>query len=151
MDKKDKKKYFLNPGYLFIAVDEYEIETLLGSCVSVAITDIKKNIGGMNHYILPEREKNSVHNGRYGISSIPFLINELIKNGAEIPNMRAAIIGGGKHQELGEEVGVKNVEIAKKILKRYGIKIVKEDVGGEIGRKISFNTSTGNLTIKYLP
>jgi len=151
MEKKDKKKYFLNPGYVFIAADEYEIETLLGSCVSVAIRDIEKNIGGMNHYILPEREKSSVHSGRYGVSSIPFLINELVKIGAEIPNMRAAVIGGGKHKELGEEVGVKNVEIARKILSKYGIKIVKEDIGGEIGRRISFNTFTGNLTIKYLP
>ena len=151
MEKAEKRKYFLNPGYVFIAAEEYEVETILGSCVSVAIWDMKKNIGGMNHYILPEKEKQDVHSGRYGNYSIPFLINELLKIGADIQNMRAAIIGGGKHQELGELVGLKNIEIAKEKLGKYGIKVVKEDTGGEIGRRISFNTFTGNLIIKYLP
>ena len=93
MEKEEKRRYFLNPGYVFIAAEEYEIETILGSCVSVAIWDMKKNIGGMNHYILPEKEKKDVHSGRYGNSSIPFLINELLKIGANIQNMRARFMG----------------------------------------------------------
>jgi len=42
-------------------------------------------------------------------------------------------------------VGHENVAIARSVLQKKGIAIVSEDVGGNMGRKVVFDTETGQL------
>jgi chemotaxis protein CheD len=39
------------------------------------------------------------------------------------------------------------VEVAKKILSKYGIPIFEEDTGGNRGRKIIFDAETGDVRV----
>jgi chemotaxis protein CheD len=44
-------------------------------------------------------------------------------------------------------VGLRNVSIAKQILKRQGVAVTSEDVGGTKGRKLVYNTETNEAVV----
>lgn len=149
-------------GELALGKNGENIFTVLGSCISVCIFDVEKKIGGINHYLLPEP---SVDGWEYydeplqfGIYAIPALLKEFKLLGSQAKNLQAKIIGGSTHQPMSENgevinenaarVGAANLEIARRLLRKYGISIVAEEVGGFGGRKVEFNTFTGELRFK---
>jgi chemotaxis protein CheD len=138
--------YFLKPGYLFITSENYIVNTILGSCVSICVYDeIKKNFG-INHYILPNGIEKSA---KYGNFSIPFLLKGISELKSNLSECKIYLIGGSVNDSQ-YLVGEKNVEIAKKLLNQYNLKIFKEETGGKRGRKISFNTYTGEIRISKI-
>ncbi|HPP87039.1 MAG TPA: chemotaxis protein CheD [bacterium] len=141
--------YTLQPGYIYFAKEPTLITTVLGSCVSVALYDTKQKIGGMNHYRLPLPPNKNERTAVYGFPAIYKLIHLLLDNGAEKENLTAQIFGGAINEiySNNEKIGEKNVEIAEKMLKKYSIKIVSKDTGGNLGRKVVFNTFTGECII----
>ena len=65
----------------------------------------------------------------------------------------AKLFGGANMFESKLEqfrIGDRNIAIAKEILHEYKIKIVAESTGGELGRKIEFNTYTGEVSQKII-
>ena len=147
-----RKKLFLLPGQIVVAEQETLISTLLGSCVAVCLHDPLTKIGGMNHYLLPEVTGTEKPSPRYGVFAIPELIKELDKKGADIYQLQAKIFGGGNvlaENKIGESIGRRNIEIAEKMLKENGIWVVRKDVGGDRGRKITFDTTTFEVHVSY--
>ncbi len=147
-----KTKLFLMPGKIVVADQETLISTLLGSCVAVCLHDPLTKIGGMNHYLLPEVLNNEKPSPRYGAFAIPELIREMEKKGADIYQLQAKVFGGGNvlvDNKLGQSIGQRNIQIAEKMLKEAGIWIVRKDVAGERGRKITFDTTTFEVLVSY--
>jgi two-component system chemotaxis response regulator CheB len=147
-----KNRIFLMPGKLVVAEQETLISTLLGSCVAVCLHDPLTKIGGMNHYLLPDILNNEPGSPRYGAFAIPELIREMDKKGADIYQLQAKVFGGGNvlvDNKLGQSIGKRNIETAERILKEHGIWIVRKDVGGERGRKITFDTTTFEVLVSY--
>lgn len=140
------ENYFLQPGYIFVSREEYNINTVLGSCVSICLWDSVNEFGGMNHYIY-SRSKKGKNNARYGDVSIPYLIKLMVEMGSKNKDLVAHIVGGGYNPILTPVVGEENVEIAKKILNEKKIKISTQDVGGETGRKVVFNNKSGEIMV----
>jgi chemotaxis protein CheD len=59
-----------------------------------------------------------------------------------------AIYGGAYHPEKNnKDISRENIEIARKILSKNRISITSQDVGGEKGRKVVFNTTTNDVAI----
>ena len=88
------------PGEYYCTDRDMVIVTVLGSCVSACIRDVKSGIGGMNHFMLPEggmADKDSPVSAsmRYGSYAMEILINRLLKQGARRENLEAKIFGGG--------------------------------------------------------
>lgn len=110
----------------------------------------------MIHYALPEAGGNtSAHEAfRYGDKAIPQLIEELQHlSGLSANQFVAKIVGGGKDVESRVEniqAGDANVAFARKMLSHYGISIVGESVGGEVGRKVIFHIPEGRLQVAKL-
>lgn len=50
----------------------------------------------------------------------------------------------------GRSVGDKNVEAVKKELARLNIRIVAEDVGGNFGRTLEFDSASGRLIVRSI-
>ena len=152
MEIEDIKMVFLNPGDIFVTKENYIMETILGSCISVCLLDKKNKIAGMNHYVFSGEEKSGCNekNGRYGKISICYMIKSMIELGADIKNIREVIVGGAKNKNLGGEVGIETRKVAFKVLDYYGIPIEKEETGGEKGRKVKFNSISGEVAVKYI-
>lgn len=141
------KRYYLEPGYIFVSSEPYIITTVLGSCISVALWDKRQKIGGMNHYILAKTENELERTTRYGNVSIPLLIRLMKENGSEKKDIVAYVAGGAVNEILNPFVREENIKMAEDLLEKYKIKVLKKDVRGFTGRKINFNTYTGEFEI----
>ncbi len=142
----DTEKYYLHPGYIYASSEKAVISTVLGSCVSICLWDSKNKFGGMNHFIYPKTEEKQ-SNARFGNISCPYLIKLMMELGTRKEDMVAHVVGGAKNPVIKSNIGEKNIDIATKVLEKYNIKIAIKDVGGQDGRKLVFDTETGEISI----
>ena len=142
--------HFLYPSHIFVANQPHEITTVLGSCISVCLYDTQKKIGGMNHYMLPFWNGEGLASVKFGNIAIEKLISEMIRKGCLVKNMVAKVFGGGNQINFTARIGDRNAEIARQVLGAHQIKIAAENVGGQLGRKIIFDTHTGTVRMKFV-
>jgi len=146
-------KHFLLPGTIKTSSKEMNISTLLGSCVAVCLWDKKLHQGGINHYMLPFWNGQGLASPKYGNIAIEKLIKNLINIGSEKKNLVAKVFGGAaviNSSDCVFNIGERNIEIQENILQEQGIKVVAKSVGGQLGRKLIFNTETGTVKMKYI-
>jgi chemotaxis protein CheD len=143
-------KHYLYPSALFAEKAPFMVDTVLGSCVAVCLFDQHLKIGGINHYMLPFWNGNGLASPKYGNIATEKLIEKMLRNGATIQNMVAKVFGGANQMNTSLKIGDQNVEIARQTLSNNGIKIVAENVGGDVGRKLRYNTGTGQVMMKFL-
>jgi len=147
------QKVFLYPANLHVSARPVVLATLLGTCVAVCLWDTRSKVGGMNHYLLPLWNGDGLASPKYGNIAIEKLIEKMEYAGAERRTMIAKIFGGRAQSEAGSvayNIGVRNAQIAKQMLAEYGIPVVAENVGGEFGMNIRFDTATGVVLLKYI-
>ena len=82
------------PGEYFVDDEDILIMTTLGSCIAACLWDRNAQVGGMNHFMLPEGVGDS--GGRYGSYAMELLINEMLKRGATRSTLEAKVFGGGQ-------------------------------------------------------
>jgi chemotaxis protein CheD len=146
------QKHFLLEGLIFVSKTEYEVTTILGSCISVCLWDPFLQIGGMNHYLLALWNGNGLATPRYGNIAIPKLIKKIMAFGCTKKNLRAKVFGGSNVLTASNNgvkgAGWSNIMFAEEMLKEEGIPIIASDLGGKYGRKIRFNTKDGVVMVK---
>lgn len=140
---------YLTPGELAVRRGAFHVRTILGSCVAVCLCDRARGIGGMNHFLLPTVPAGDVADNRHGAVATARLIEALCAAGAERSRLEAAVIGGGNPVDSIKvgAVGPQNVAAALAVLRAAGIRVVHEDTGGAHGRRLLFNTQTGELVV----
>jgi chemotaxis protein CheD len=142
------ENYFLKPGYILVPHTPTVISTVLGSCVAVCLYDRKRKTGGMNHFQLPSISRLEEATARYGNVSTLALIGMMLEDGSKIKHLEAQLFGGaGNPGAATKNIGMENIRVARLILTRKHIPIVSEDVGGEKGRKVVYNTATSEVAV----
>ena len=140
--------YFLEAGCLYLATRPALISTVLGSCVSICLWDKRRKIGGMNHFVLPKYQHCQEMTTRFGNVATPLLVRMMQEEGTSLTDLEAQIFGGAKVvRSISMDIGRENVDMARRILHHFGIHIVSEDVEGQLGRKVVFNTFTGEAVV----
>lgn len=152
MDQNSEKfvpqDYFLKPGFIYLPDSPTTMSTVLGSSVAVSLYDRSLQLGGINHFRFPYIESRKKATALYGNIAVLTLIRMMVTNGSNISNLEAQIFGGAFNAKYSKtNIGRDNLKIAKQILTSKKIKIRSEDVGGELGRKIVFNTGTCEIII----
>ena len=148
---------FLMPGDFYWGDSATRIRTILGSCISICIWHPIKRVGGMCHYMLPERkiQTESIRlDGKYGKDAWSFFLSEIEKEKTRPVEYIAKVFGGSdmftslesKSSEIA--IGEKNIEFARKILSQNKIKIVSENIGGNRARRVHFDIWSGNVWLK---
>jgi len=154
MRESDKfKEHYLFPGNIFAHHEPHIVTTVLGSCVSVCLWDPILKAGGINHYMLPFWNGEGLASPKYGNIAISKLVKKMLDMGCSKGKLKAKIFGGGDMLRLSKgvlNVGERNIILARDMLKQEGIAIVGSDVGGPTGRKIIFNTYSGEILMKRL-
>lgn len=142
-------KQFLLPGQLHVAIQPTTISTILGSCVAICLWDMKKRIGGMNHYLLPDGDASAANRLRYGNIANQELLQQMLAAGSDIKNLQARIFGGSSAFANGNEqtLGDRNIDLALDFVRRHGIPLLEKQVSGKRGRKLIFNTQDGTTQI----
>ncbi len=144
-------------GEVKVARGHETLNALLGSCIGVGFLWPSRKIYGLAHCLLAESpEKTFSIGGRYvdqAINSLFELMEITGKNFAEIQ----AVVAGGGNMTMPEDtapeklVGYINSTVAIKVLNERKIKVIHQDIGGILGRKIHINCQTGAFQIKKFP
>jgi len=142
-------RYHLEPGGLFTRGEPAMVSAVLGTCVAVCLHDRRLKIGGMNHFLYPKTKWFGPSSSQYGDVSIQALIKMLRQQGSRLEDLEAQIFGGGDAPGAlsRDKTGHRNVQIARRILKKNGIRVVSEDVGGIKGRRLIFHTGTNEALV----
>lgn len=145
--------HYLYPATLCASQKPLIIHTILGSCVAVCLFDPILKFGGMNHFMLPLWNGNGLASPKFGNIAIDKLIDKLVSFGSMRNNLKAKVFGGSDILSQSKNmfnIGERNIEVAKKLLEDYKITISSSNVGGNKGRKICFNTYTGEVVMSWI-
>ncbi|MEW5722126.1 MAG: chemotaxis protein CheD, partial [Thermodesulfobacteriota bacterium] len=141
-------RYLLQPGYIFTSSEPSLVTTVVGTCVAVCLYDRRRKMGGMNHFLYPKAGRREKTTPQFGNVAIPALIRMMVSQGCREEDMEAQLFGGGSgYLNDPHGVGRQNVKMARKILKKRGIPIVSEDVGGTKGRRLIYHTWTNEAIV----
>jgi len=126
--------------------------TLLGSCVAVCLFDPVAGVGGLNHFMLPQRGSKVPlpDDVRFGDDALPWLFNSAVRLGADRGRLRAKVFGGASAMGPNNRVGLDNIEFARGFLEKNRIEIVAEELGKRVSRQIRFDTDTGRAFVRYV-
>ena len=142
------------PNEYFVTDRDLMVSTVLGSCVAACIHDPVINVGGMNHFMLPDGDLNSPASAtmRYGAFAMEVLINELLKAGAVRERLQAKVFGGGavlaSMQQM--NIGERNAAFVLKYLALERIPVAAQDLGGDHPRRINYFPRTGQVRMRKL-
>jgi len=147
------------PGEYYVTRGEEAISTVLGSCISACIRDPARNVGGMNHFMLPEDASTGPNNWldpaiglatRYGSYAMESLINDLLKLGATRERLEIKVFGGGRVLSGVTDVGARNIAFVRSYLELEGYRIIAEDLGGTQPRKVVYFPASGRVKMRRL-
>ncbi len=154
MDLSEKiETYYLFPSSIYTSVTPCQVTTVLGSCVSIFLYDVSRKIGGINHYMLPLWNGSGLASPKYGNIAIERLIDKMLQIGCDKDNLIAKIFGGANVLETTTSifnVGERNYLLALEMIEKENIRIAAKSIGGDKGRKLIFNTYTGEVMLKFL-
>lgn len=147
MSVPQTSNYYLEPGYIYFSRTPSLVRTVVGSCVAVCMWDRQLRYGGMNHFLHPATHDPDTATPRFGNVATAALLKIMEEAGCRRKDLVAQISGGASPDGTASSIGEENVKAARDMLERKGIPVVSEDVGGSMGRKIVFDTGTGELVV----
>lgn len=129
----------LHPGDVACAGRGQRLETLLGSCVAVLLTDPRGTVGGMCHIVHAAGRLGD--DTRFGGAALDHLYGQLLARGIVPRLCRAWVIGGGNmfpdrydHAHVGDS----NVRWVLQALQHDEVAIVGCDLGGSTYRRVGW-------------
>lgn len=129
----------------------------LGSCVGICLYDSLVRVAGLAHIMLPSKAAfpNDPNMMKFADTAAWELVKRMEKTGARRIRMTAKIAGGaqmfaGQGLSDATQIGRRNVQETKEVLKELGIRIVAEDTGLDYGRTIEFSAETGMLRVRSI-
>ncbi len=152
---------FLKPSEVFVGgrgSDAGRVTTILGSCVSVTFYSPRRRIGAICHGLLPRCPRPAAcrsrcaDRGRYVACVLPSLLQELGAMGIAPGELVCGLFGGSDLFGVNgvAAAGRSNAETAAAFLASARLRVRLRDVGGRAGRKLIFNTETGEIWLKRL-
>lgn len=150
----DRPIRYVQPGQMVVSAEPRTLSTILGSCVAVCLWDSIAGAGGMNHYLLPTGPRSAAASTRFGDVAVPDLVKSVVDLGGHRSRMEAKVFGGARVLDVGDDgldhLGSRNVDLALELLRQEGIVVVGGDVGGRQGRRVLFDTASGQAWVRPL-
>ena len=120
----------------------------LGSCIGICLQDPVLKLGALVHIMLPvNMEAGRKTPMKYADTGIRETLRLMEGKGASRNRITAKIAGGAKMFEVGSSslgnIGQRNIESVHMNLKKEGIRLLKEDVGGTVARTLLFDVNSG--------
>lgn len=140
--KPHTRVHTIHPGQLAIAERGDRMETLLGSCVAVIMTDARRTIGSMCHIVHAtnpvSRHQESCAFGPLALSAMEAL---LLSRGLRPALCQAYVYGGGNmfpKNYPGGGVGERNAQWVLDALAGRGVQVLLQDLGGQVYRRLAW-------------
>lgn len=135
------KVWVLHPGDVACGTQGDRFETLLGSCVSIILTDPRRTVGAMCHFVhAPADAAGPPSTSTLHADAAMRMLYRLLRGRGVQPRMCQAFVYGGGNMFPGQyrqtHVGDDNARWALQALADEGIAIVARDLGGHHYRRI---------------
>lgn len=147
-----------SPDVIFIGIGELCVSASplasigLGSCIGLVLHDRTRQLGGLAHIMLPDSNGRTDRPGKYADTAIVTLLEELSFKRRKNGEIVAKMVGGASmfsQFSEGVSIGRKNIDRIRAILAEYKIPLSGEDVGGTLGRTMTYYpTNGGKIFIK---
>lgn len=141
----------LMPGELYIGAEAASVKTLLGSCVALTLWHPKRRLGGMCHYLLPNRTRapHDKADGRYGEEAVLAMVQQLEQLGCRTTDFTAHLYGGADTMAEGSgvklNVGERNIERGWQLIEQFGFTLEGVDVGDNVPRTVTLELIAGQV------
>ncbi|MBU3819726.1 MAG: chemotaxis protein CheD [Candidatus Faecalibacterium intestinavium] len=126
----------------------------LGSCIGVCLYEPRIRLAALVHIMLPlNMETNRKNPLKYADTGIRETLRKMEEQGAMRSQIVAKIAGGAKMFDvpgsgnLGN-IGQRNIESAHLVLRKEGIRLLREDVGGNVARTLLFDAQNGQAVVR---
>ena len=154
----------LPPGQIYVAKRPMLLRTILGSCVSATFWSPRLQVGALCHGLLPicpfpwkSRTAAAETEGyRYVDFSVRALSHLFESFGLDRHEIEVKLFGGAdvipifSSRKDKPTVGALNAKCALEIVEQEGLTVCSHDLQGTRGRKILFNTQTGDVFVRKL-
>ncbi len=142
----------LMPGDVAIGLLGDQLKTLLGSCVSIILTDPRRTVAAMCHIVHVGKPLGAnVKNTAFGMVAMSDMYARLTALGVIPARCEAYVFGGGNmfpDQYAATHVGQNNSDWAFDFLHSQGIPGVDHCVGGNGHRKVSWTVGAGEPQVE---
>lgn len=134
--------------------DDKVITYALGSCIGICLYDPKLKLAALVHIMLPlNMEAGRKNPLKYADTGIRETLKAMQAKGALKSRIVAKAAGGAKMFEVSGKnalgnIGQRNIESLHTVLRLEGIRLLAEDVGGNVARTLTFDAATGMATIQ---
>lgn len=164
--------YYLKAGELFILEQPAMISTVLGSCIAVTLFNKRLGFAGICHALLPQCKRKNIKKKiedlldnechkcleafKYADCSVFMMAEAFSRFGIKPSETEVRLFGGAKmmsclsSHDAKYSVGRQNIDAASMILEHYHLTLASSDAGGSAGRKIMFNTKTGEVVQQFI-
>jgi chemotaxis protein CheD len=126
----------------------------LGSCVAIMLHDRQARVGGLAHVLLPEPAlaRDRGNSAKFAATAVPMLMEEMAALGARSGRLEARIVGGASMFATlmvpgSLNMGERNIRASREALRKAGIPLLGEAVGGDHGRSVRFNVAEGSTLV----
>ena len=144
----------LLPGEVALGLAGDTLKTLLGSCVSVILTDPRRTIGAMCHIVhVGQPNAANQHNTGYGAPAMADMFQRLRRISVTPEMCEAYVFGGGNmFPQLFRErhVGASNVDWALDYLAARHIHVLDRCLGGNGYRKVSWTVGPAEPLVEAI-
>ena len=125
----------------------------LGSCIGLCFHDPVLKLGALLHIMLPlNMEPGRKNPLKYADSGIRETLRQMEMKGAQRSRITVKIAGGAKMFEVNGgslgNIGQRNIESVHTILRREGIRLLGEQVGGSVARTLLFDVDSGQGCVR---
>ena len=135
------------------------LTAILGSCIGLGFLMPQRGICGLAHALLARSDgsPDTKGDGRHVDQAIATLLRDMnIAAGHDRRRVQVFLAGGANMTrpvgtDPGRLVGSINADFARAAVRAAGLRLLRDDTGGEHGRRVTIDCSTGDFTIDPIP
>ena len=144
------KETLVGMGQIAAGAAPERMKAVLGSCIGLAIYHRRLKTGAMAHIVLPDSAGRDGTPGKFADTAVPEMLKLLKELGTPAHGLTAKLTGGA-NMFAGSgplQIGDANAEAVARTLKSAGIRVAGQDVGGTKGRRVTFDCTSGEMTVE---
>ena len=135
--------HVLHPGDVVCVERGDRLETLLGSCVAIILTDPRRTVGAMCHIVHSGPASTAAGaSGTHANVALATMYGLLRERGLDPTRCEAYVYGGGNMFPeilMRSHVGDDNAQWVLAALAEDGVPVLVDDVGGNAYRRLAWN------------
>jgi chemotaxis protein CheD len=144
------KEILVGMGQVVAGQTPQRMRAILGSCIGLVLYHPARKTGAMAHIVLPESAGRDGSPGKFADTAVPYMLGLLRGEGLPAHGLTAKLTGGANmfNGSGPLQIGDANAEAVATALRKAGIRVAAQDIGGTHGRRVDFNCESGELTVQ---